>query len=49
MDPSLQALLTRLDRITDEFRELREGVQKAVRVADLDPEMGGSPGAQQGA
>jgi hypothetical protein len=39
MDPSLQALLARLDRLTDEFRELREGVQKAVRVADLDPEM----------
>jgi hypothetical protein len=39
MDPSLQALLSRLDQLTDEFRELREGVQKAVRVADLDPEM----------
>src|ERR1700674_4059772 len=39
MDPSLQTLLSRLDHLSDQFRELREGVQKAVLVADLDPEM----------
>src|SRR5437016_1858185 len=39
MDPSLQALLARLDRLSDDFREVREGVHKALRVADLDPEM----------
>ncbi len=39
MDPSLQLLLQRIDRLSDEFRELREGVHKAVAVADLDPEM----------
>jgi hypothetical protein len=39
MDPSLQALLARLDRLAEEFKDNREGVQKAVLVADLDPEM----------
>ncbi len=28
-----------MNRLSDEFRELREGIEKAVRVADLDPEM----------
>lgn len=36
MDPSLQSLL---DRLPDEFTELREGVRKAVRIADEDAEM----------
>src|SRR5262249_53731914 len=36
---SFQALLRRLENLSDQFRELREGIQKAVLVADLDPEM----------
>lgn len=39
MDPSLQALLTRLEQLSEQFRELRDGVQKAMLVAELDPEM----------
>jgi cyclophilin family peptidyl-prolyl cis-trans isomerase len=39
MDPSLQHLLRRLEQLSEEFRELRDGVEKAVRMADLDPEM----------
>jgi hypothetical protein len=39
MDAALQALLRRLDHLSEQFRELREGVQKAVRIADEDPEM----------
>jgi hypothetical protein len=36
MDPSLQTLL---DRLADEFREVREGVRRAVDIAGRDPEM----------
>src|SRR5207302_8637717 len=39
MESSVQDFLHQLDRLSDEFHELREGVHKAVRVADLDPEM----------
>src|SRR5262245_32726044 len=39
MDPSLQPLLRRLEQLSDQFQELREGVLKAVRIADDDPEM----------
>ena len=39
IDPSLQALVSRLEQLSDQFRELREGVQKAIQVADVDPEM----------
>jgi formylglycine-generating enzyme required for sulfatase activity len=39
MDPSLQVLLRRLDQLTEEFRELRDGVQKAILVAKVDSEM----------
>jgi formylglycine-generating enzyme required for sulfatase activity len=39
MDPSLHDLIARLDQLSDSFAELREGVRKAVLVADLDPEM----------
>ena len=39
MDPSFQDLLKRLDHLSDQFGELREGVQKAIRIADEDPEM----------
>src|SRR5262249_39052274 len=39
MDPSLQPLLARLDRLGEEFREIREGIHKAIRIASEDPEM----------
>jgi formylglycine-generating enzyme required for sulfatase activity len=39
MDSSFQDLLKRLDHLSDQFNNLREGVRKAVLVADLDPEM----------
>lgn len=38
-DQTLQLLLSRLDHLTAEFNELREGVRKAVRISDDDPEM----------
>lgn len=38
-DQTLQLLLKRLDHLTAEFNELREGVMKAVRISDDDPEM----------
>ena len=39
MDPLFQILIDRLNHVSDQFVELREGVRKAVLVADLDPEM----------
>src|ERR1700676_2857453 len=39
MDPPFQALLSRLDHLSHQFGELRDGVQKAIQVADFDPEM----------
>jgi hypothetical protein len=39
MDQPFRPLLDRLDHLPEEFREIREGVQKAVLVADIDPEM----------
>ena len=39
MDPSLQPLIARLEHLSDQFRELREGVEKAIKIADDDPEM----------
>lgn len=39
MDPTLLPLLNRLDSLSEEFRELREGVHKAIQVAEFDPEM----------
>jgi formylglycine-generating enzyme required for sulfatase activity len=39
MDPSLQPLLGRLNQLPDQFRDIRDGVQKAIRIADEDPEM----------
>jgi cyclophilin family peptidyl-prolyl cis-trans isomerase len=39
MDPSLLPLLRRLEQLSEEFRELREGVHRAVDIADRDPEM----------
>ena len=38
-DQTLQVLLQRLDHLTAEFQELRDGVKKAVRISDDDPEM----------
>ncbi len=38
-DPLFQELLRRLEELSGQYRELKEGVQKAVLVADLDPEM----------
>jgi hypothetical protein len=39
MDPSFQPLLARLDHLSNQFKELKDVVQKAVRIADEDPEM----------
>jgi formylglycine-generating enzyme required for sulfatase activity len=39
MEASLQELTGRLNQLSDQFRELRDGVQKAIRIADDDPEM----------
>src|SRR5262245_58517846 len=36
MDPSLQPLL---DRLGEEFKDIREGVRKAILLADLDAAM----------
>jgi hypothetical protein len=36
MDSTLQALL---DQLSDEFREVREGVHKAIDISSRDPEM----------
>jgi serine/threonine protein kinase/formylglycine-generating enzyme required for sulfatase activity len=39
IDPVLQALVSRLEHLPDRYRELRDGVQKAIQVAEVDPEM----------
>ncbi len=39
MEPPLQTLLDRVEHLSDQFRELRDGVQKVIRIADEDPEM----------
>jgi formylglycine-generating enzyme required for sulfatase activity len=39
MDAALNVLTEHLSHLSDQFRELREGVRKAVRIADEDPEM----------
>src|SRR4051794_2168833 len=39
MNLSLQTMHARLDQLSDEFREVREGVRKAILVAEFDPEM----------
>ena len=31
--------LSRLEHLSDKFHELRSGVQKAIQIADADPEM----------
>jgi hypothetical protein len=39
VDPRLRLLLKKLDRADGQFRHLREGIQKAVYIAQRDPEM----------
>jgi len=39
VEATLQDLTDRLNGLSDQFRELRDGVQKAIRIADDDPEM----------
>jgi len=39
VETSVESLLPHLDRITDDFSDLREGIRKAVRIAPHDPEM----------
>ncbi len=39
MDRQFQPLLQLLDQLSDEFVELRDGVRKAIMIADHDPEM----------
>jgi formylglycine-generating enzyme required for sulfatase activity len=39
MDPSLQSLLDCLEHISGQFHELRDGVQEAIKIADISPEM----------
>jgi hypothetical protein len=39
MDPAFHAFVGRLADLPDQYAVLREGVQKAVLVADVDPEM----------
>jgi hypothetical protein len=39
MDPSLQHLIDRLNQLSEQFEELREGVRKALDGAIVDPDM----------
>jgi formylglycine-generating enzyme required for sulfatase activity len=39
MEPQLEELLKRTDRLSDQFSELRDGIRKAVSIADDDVEM----------
>ncbi len=39
MDPSLQCLLDRLEHVSDQFQELRDGVGQVIKIADASPEM----------
>lgn len=39
MDEALGSLLLLLGHLSDQFRELREGIQRAIAIADKDPEM----------
>lgn len=40
MESAIEPLLTLLGRLPDQFRELRDGVRRAVDIARVDPEMG---------
>jgi formylglycine-generating enzyme required for sulfatase activity len=39
MEPSLQHLIDRLDELSEQFEELREGIRKAIDGTAVDPEM----------
>ena len=39
MDPSLQLLIDRLNKLDEQFQEVRDGIRKAIDGADVDPEM----------
>lgn len=39
MEPSFHDILRRIDHLSGQFQELRDGLSKAVRVAEVDPEM----------
>ena len=39
MDESLRSLLAQLEQIADQFRELRDGVQQVIKIAEASPEM----------
>ena len=39
MDPTLQDVLARLDRVSGQVDELRDGMRQAVAIAELDPDM----------
>jgi hypothetical protein len=39
MDQAIQSRLDRLDRLSVQFRELREGVEQVIKIADVSPEM----------
>src|SRR5262245_48746438 len=39
MEPSLDVLLKRLEHLSEQFEDLRDGLRKAVAVAEVDPEM----------
>ena len=39
MDPSIQDLIARLNQLSEQFDDLREGVRKAVEGAIVDPDM----------
>lgn len=39
VDPTLQDVLGRLERVSGQLEELRDGVRQAVAIAELDPDM----------
>jgi hypothetical protein len=39
MDPALQSLLNRMEGLSGQFDELRNGVHEAIKIADISPEM----------
>jgi hypothetical protein len=39
VQPSFDELLHRLDHLSTQFEDLREGIRKAITIAELDPEM----------
>ena len=39
MDPTPKDVLTRLDKMSGQMEELRDGFKQAVAIADLDPDM----------